>query len=216
MNIKTWIKYEEGYLPTTRCKKLRYKECEEYVSVELKEIALSDMKLAFEDNSYEGAGKIYFYNNKLWTMVGRNMNIANEYGTQSAVEDLIWIHEHCSTYFSFEFDRIQYGKNTSRENTIASIEKDMENRLLVDSILFETTNEPRYIILNFGCGTDFSVGMFVEYGDFHNYGDNCFSALDGKKAVEYANNMAKYTLDFGKFKERIKAYMPELVTITSK
>lgn len=216
MKIKTWIKYEEGYLPTARCKKLRYKECEEYINAELKEIALSDIKLAFEDNSYEGAGKIYFYNGRLWTMARRNRNIANDYGTKSALEDLIWISEHCSTYFSFEFDRIQYGKDTSRENTITSIEKDMGNRLLVDGVLYETTSEPRYIVMNFGCGTDFSVGMFVEYGDFHNYGENCFSALDGKKAVEYANDMAKHTSDFGKFKETINVYIPELVTIKSK
>ncbi len=213
MNIKTWIKYEEGYLPTKRCKKLRYKECEEYINAELKEISLNDMKLAFEDNSYEGAGKIYFYDNKLWIPAKRNTNIANNYGTKSALEDLIWISEHCSTYFSFEFDRLQYGKDTSRENTIESIKKDMNNRLLVDGELFETTGEPRYIIMNFGCGTDYSVGMFVEYGNFHNYGDNCFSALDGEKAVAYANDMAKYTSDFGRFKTDINVHMPELVTI---
>ena len=27
MKIKTWIKYEEGYIPP-RCRKMRYKECE--------------------------------------------------------------------------------------------------------------------------------------------------------------------------------------------
>lgn len=37
MKIKTWIKYEEGYLPP-RCRKLRYRECEEYVNVNLKEV----------------------------------------------------------------------------------------------------------------------------------------------------------------------------------
>lgn len=161
MIIKTWIKYEDSYLPTPRCKKLRYKECEEYIDAELKEIDQREMKLAFEDNSFEGDGKIYYYNNKLWKKTKRNMNITKENGTKSALEDLIWASEHCSTYFSFDFDRIHYGKDTSRENTIKSIKSDMENRLLVDGVLFETTYEPRYIILNFGGGKDFSVGMFV-------------------------------------------------------
>jgi len=216
MKIKTWIKYEEEYLPTSRCRKFRYKECEDYVNAELKEISLNDAKLAFEDNSYEGAGKIYFYNNRLWCMARRNLNIANDYKTKTALEDLIWISEHCSTYFSFDFDRINYGKDTSKENTIKSIEKDMENKLLIDGILFEATTEPRYIIMNFGCGKDFRVGTFVEYGNFHNYGNNCFSAIEGDKAIAYANDMAKHTSDYGKFKANIKVHMPELVTINSK
>lgn len=29
MKIKTWIKYEESYLPP-RCRKLRYRECEDF------------------------------------------------------------------------------------------------------------------------------------------------------------------------------------------
>lgn len=213
MKIKTWIKYEEGYLPTPRCRKPKYKECEEYVYAELKEVSMNDMKLAFEDSSYEGAGKIYFYDNRLWKMEGRNKNIENDYGTKSALEDLIWASEHCSTYFSFEFDRLLYGKDTSRESTIKAIEIDMRNRLLVDGVLYVTTNEPRYIVTNFGYGTNFSVGMFVEYGNGHNCGDNCFSALDGEKAVKYANDMAKDTKDFGKFNVSITVYMPELITV---
>ena len=41
MKIKTWIKYEESYLPP-KCRKLRYNECEEHVGVNLKEETLSN------------------------------------------------------------------------------------------------------------------------------------------------------------------------------
>ncbi|MCD7996420.1 MAG: hypothetical protein LUH21_04215 [Clostridiales bacterium] len=211
MKIKTWIKYEESYLPTSRSKKLRYKECEDYILADLEEVNMSKLKLAFEDNSFEGKGKIYFYNNKLWCKASRNLYIAKNYGTKSALEDLIWISKNCSTYFSFDFDRIQYGKDTSREHTIKSITKDMNARLLVDGELFNEISEPRYIIMSFGSGSDYSVGMFVEYGDFHNYNNNCFSALDDKKAIEYANIIAEGTNDFGKFKKLIVVHMPELV-----
>lgn len=68
MNIKTWIKYEESYLPP-RCRKLRYRECEDHIDVKLREVKIEEMQLAFEDNSYEGAGKIYSYRNKLWSKV---------------------------------------------------------------------------------------------------------------------------------------------------
>ena len=65
MKIKTWIKYEESYLPP-RCRKLRYKECEEYVQINLSETTMDSLQLAFVDTSYSGKGNIYFYRGKLW------------------------------------------------------------------------------------------------------------------------------------------------------
>lgn len=65
MKIKTWIKYEESYLPP-RCRKMRYRECEDFINVTLKEVEPTELQLAFEDNSYSGKGKIYFYRGKLW------------------------------------------------------------------------------------------------------------------------------------------------------
>ena len=41
MKIRTWIKYEESYLPP-RCRKLRYKECEEHVDINLREIRIEE------------------------------------------------------------------------------------------------------------------------------------------------------------------------------
>lgn len=52
MKIKTWIKYEESYIPP-RCRKPRYNECEEYVNINLSETTMSALQLAFEDNSYD-------------------------------------------------------------------------------------------------------------------------------------------------------------------
>ena len=65
MKVKTWIKYEESYLPP-RCRKLRYRECEEFVEITLPEAKMDSLQLAFEDNSFFGKGKIYFYRGKLW------------------------------------------------------------------------------------------------------------------------------------------------------
>lgn len=215
MKIKTWIKYEVGYFSTPRSKKPEYRECEEYVNADLREVTLNDAQIAFEDNSFDGYGGIYYYDSKLWKIVRRNPCIARDHGTKSALEDLMWGNEHCGNYFLLSFDRIHYGKDTSRENVIKTIERDMENRLLINGVLYETTEEPRYIINDFGCYLNYSVGMFVEYDNYHNYGDNCFSALDGEEAVEYANNMAKagHAYDHGKFKANIKVYMPDLVTV---
>lgn len=216
MKIRTWIKYEESYLPP-RCRKLRYRECEDYINVNLKEVDASELRLAFEDNSYSGLGKIFFYKNKLWSKVKRNTSIAKDYGTKSALEDLIWIHRNCSTYFRFSWDR-ENGLDTSREGVIKATRNEIKGYILVDGELYGITSEPRYVVNTFGLGHNHSgTGMFVEYGYNPNIRkDNYFSALDGATAVAYANKVAAGrgdTNDVGKFKETIIVHMPEIVKV---
>ena len=79
MKIRTWIKYEESYVPP-RCRKLRYKECEEYVQINLPETTMDSLQLAFEDTSFFGAGKIYLYRGKLWA--------------QAKLRNTAWAEEH--------------------------------------------------------------------------------------------------------------------------
>ena len=43
MKIKTLIQYDEEYIPH-RCRKPRYKMCEEYVDLELKKIKNTEVK----------------------------------------------------------------------------------------------------------------------------------------------------------------------------
>lgn len=209
MKIKTWIKYEESYLPP-RCRKLRYTEKEDYVNINLKEVDKSALKLAFEDNSFEGKGKIYLYKKKLWFKAERNTAVAKEYGTKSALEDLMWINEHCSTYFYFAWDRESYGVDTSRKAVIDHARKDMNKYILVDQELYERTTEPAYKITTFGLGHNHGgTGLFCTYSENTN-----FSALDGEKAVLYANAVARKrgdTKDIGKFRPFIVCHIPEIV-----
>lgn len=218
MKIKTWIKYEESYLPTPRCRKLRYRECEEYIYVNLNEVSRDELKLAFEDNSYEGKGKIYFYNGKLWNRVKLNSNIAQEYGFKDALEDLVWSHEHCSTYFRSEYDRVYYGKDTSKAAVVKAANDDMECYMLVNGELYKQTTEPRYEIITFGLGHNHGgTGMFCSYGYNSNIGkENYFSALQGEQAVAFANRIAESrgdTNNIGKFEPFIVCHMPELVEV---
>lgn len=218
MKIKTWIKYEESYLPP-RCRKLRYKECEEFVQVTLREAKRSDLQLAFEDTSYFGAGKIYFYRGKLWAQAKlRCTSWAEEHGLQNPLDELIYSHEHCSTYFRSDFDREHRGWDTSREAVIKEARKDMGRYLLVDGALFERTSEPRYCIYTFGLGHNHGgTALSVDYRYNHNISRSAYySALDGTAAVEAANRTALGrgdTEDVGKFKAWITVYMPELVKV---
>lgn len=225
MKIKTWIKYEESYLPP-RCRKLRYRECEEYVDINLKEVDPAELQLAFEDNSYSGKGKIYFYKGKLWTKRKQpNINIIEDLrergcNIESALDFLIYAREHYSTYFFFSWDR-ERGEDTSRDAVIKRARADMRCVILVDGELYEQTAEPRYCINTFGLGHNHGgTGMFVDYHYNSNIRkDNYFSALDGDAAVEYANKVAARrgdTNDVGKFEKMIVVYMPELVKIKPK
>ena len=189
MKIRTWIKYEESFLPTPRCRKLRYRECEDYVEVNLKEVDKSELKLAFEDDSYSGTGEIYFYKGKLWTKDRTNAGIISDLQkrgetVRTALDYLIYCHENCSTYFFFSWDREQ-GKDTSREGVIKKLKTDMSNYILVDGELYRTTAEPRYCIHTFGLGHNHGgTSLSVDYHYNVNISkERYFSALDGEKAV---------------------------------
>lgn len=222
MKIKTWIKYEESYIPP-RCRKLRYRECEEYVDINLKEVDPADFRLAFEDTSYSGKGKIYFYKGKLWAKrKAPNFSTIEDlrergYKIESALDFLIYAAEHYSTYFFFSWDR-ERGEDTSREAVIRRARANMRRVILVDGELYEQTAEPRYDITTFGLGHNHGgTGLFVTYHYNPNISkDRYFSALQGDEAVAYANLVAARrgdTDDVGKFEKMIEVYMPELVKV---
>ena len=225
MKIRTWIKYEESYLPP-KCRKLRYRECEDHIYVNLKEVPKEELKLAFEDNSYSGKGKIYFFKGKLWCAAEKPnasiMDDLNERGKkiETALDYLIYCQDNCSAYFFFSWDR-EDGIDTSRESVIRIAKAEMKKYILVDGELYIETTEPRYVINTFGLGHNHGgTGMFVEYHYNPNIrNDNYFSALDGEKAVAYANAVAAGrgdTEDVGRFKQMIVVHMPELVKVKPK
>ena len=224
MKIRTWIKYEENYLPP-RCRKSRYRECEDYISVNLKEVDSNELQLAFEDNSYSGKGKIYFYKGKLYAKKEfhkdawhKEIEESERLMFNNALDSLKWCNEHCSSYFRFAFDREYYERDTSREAVIKKAKDDIKKYILIDGELYEQSAEPRYVINTFGLGHNHGgTGMFCEYHYNPNISkDSYFSALQGEEAVAYANKVASNrgdTKDIGKFKPFIICHMPELVKV---
>lgn len=218
MKIKTWIKYEKSYIPP-RCRKPRYQECEEYVQITLPEARMSDLQLAFEDTSYFGAGKIFFYCGKLWAQSRlRNISWAEEHGFQNPLDELVYNHEHCSTYFRFSWDREERGRETTREAVIKQARADLRDYLLVDGVLYHRASEPRYCIYTFGLGHNHGgTALSVDYGYNPNISKSrYFSALQGTEAVAEAKRIAQGrgdTKDVGRFKPEITVFMPELVKV---
>lgn len=222
MKIKTWIKYEEPYLPP-RCRKFRFKQCEDYIFINIKEVDINDVSLAFEDNSYQGKGKIYCFNKKLYAAVKMpNQNILeylseNNVNVDTPLDYLKYSNANYSTYFRFHWDR-EKGIDTSRKGVISYARKDMRKYILINGVLYERTSEPRYVVNTFGLGHNHGgTGLFCEY----HYNPNIpkeayFNALQGKEAIAYANFVAAKrgdTNSVGKFKPFIICHMPELIKI---
>lgn len=219
MKIKTWIKYTESYLPP-RCRKLRYRECEEYVQITLAETTMDSLRLAFEDKSYFGRGKIYAYRGKLWTRAkmidnfGVSAEEQDERGYHTPLDVLVWRNEHGSRYFY----RCPDEEAASKKAILKRARSDMRQYLLVDGSLFVRTSEPRYCIYTFGLGGNHGgTCLSVDY----RYNSNIsrkryFSALHSEEAVAEANRIAQArgdTLDVGKFRADITVFLPELVKV---
>ena len=216
MKVKTHIKYEEGYIPP-RCRKVRYKEYEEYIYSTVREVAPADMQLAFEDNSYDGKGKIYLYKGKLWSKArhGEFMCNPQERNIKTPIEELIWCREHSSVFFPCGW---RDGEHPDRKRMMSAVRKANNQYIIVDNELFKETAEPRYVVNTFGLGHNHGgTGLFVEYHYNPNISkNNYFSALEGDMAVTYANNVAAGrgdTKDVGKFEKMIVVHMPEIVKI---
>ena len=165
-----------------------------------------------------GAGKIYLYHGKLWAQAKlRNTSWAEEHGFQNPLDELVYNHEHCSTYFRFHWDR-EEGKETTRDAVIKKARADLRDYLLVEGVLYNRVSEPRYCIYTFGLGHNHGgTSLSVDY----HYNPNIsksryFSALQGTEAVEGANRIAQGrgdTKDVGRFKPEIIVFMPELVKV---
>jgi hypothetical protein len=205
MKIKTWIKYMEAYLPTPRCRKNRYKEMEEYIDIELKEISINEVKPAFKVDEMI----YYLYNEELF--IKANKNSISNFDIENPLENLKYCNEHCSSYFGFNDD-------DSREKMINKANERIKRLLLIDNELYVKTYEPAYTVHTFGLGnnhagivtslsivnvTDLSLGYY-------------FDAYDREKAIEHALQVAinrgdTHSIDCIKNASEIIVLLPEAV-----
>lgn len=224
MTIKIWIKYNESYLPTPRCRKLRYRECEDYIDVKLSEVKMSELEPAF-DVGY----MIYGYAGNLWREAAEgDIHCADRNKPMTAIEALMYAGVTYSTYFG----RYDYGdgygldesKRENREQVIARAKNDMKRYLLVDGVLYTQVDEPMYNITTFGLGHNHGgTGFFICYHYNPNLSkDSYFNAADYDNAIDYAIRVATGrgdTKDAARFQEdkklrqgEIKVYNEKFVT----
>lgn len=157
MKVETTIKYFVSYIPP-RCRKPRYNEVTEVVTHNLREVAMDKVELAFTIN-YSDKYNVYLYNNKLYVPVKFRPNMWSNEGLTNALEELVWVHLNCSSYYAKIYN---YGVNyrniddyryyETREQIIKRIKKDLGNHLVIDGVLYERCYFPYYRVCTFGLG----------------------------------------------------------------
>lgn len=220
MKIRTWIKYEESYLPP-RCRKPRYAEKEAYVNATLREASKDSLRLAFTIADCNGDYQLWYEpkTKRLWRKATMNSVCAGDptKDYQTPLEALQWWNAHGSKFFLLSYNRERCGMDTSFTTCQKEIRSYMRQFLLVDGELWvQQAGIPCYYVRCFGSGNNHGgTGLFVGYlqGKWHNF-EPCADALHGADAVAYATQVALGrgdTKSVPLFRERIQVHMPELV-----
>lgn len=218
MKIKVWLKYEKSDL-SPRCRKIRYRECEEHIALTMPEATMGDLRLAFEDTSYEGAGQVYGYKGKFWRLARvRDISASGRAENYTPMENLIYTMDHCSTHFYDSWKREAHGMDTSRAASVKRARADLRRYLLVDGELYIQISEPRYCIYTFGLGHNHGgTALSVDYCYKPNISrERYFSALRGEEAAAEAIRIAIRrgdTESVDSIRPEIKVYAPDLVKV---
>ena len=214
-------KYREAYLPTPRCRKLRYRDARALVLVKIRTIDRTDARLAFELSDYchksQHQTQILCYKGKLYIRCWRHHTNeelkSGRDGYAVLYADKHHLNSPCNASLDLEGVKDYYKKESSRFLYIKTDDNKVE--------VWERCGEPRYLVNTFGLGHNHGeTGLFVE--TFYNNNisnENYFPATKGKEAVAYANAIASGrgdTKDIGRFSQMIAVHMPEMVKLNPK
>lgn len=181
MELQVEYKYLEGYLPTPRCRKLRYRDAEGSLSVTVTEIKGEDAPVAFIVENYDNSKKEYrYYDGELWTKV-QWRDLHCEKTGLLPLSELQWYIHGVYAYW-----------NCSRDEIEESYRKGAERYLIIDNIVYQVTGEPRYVAMFFGLGHNHGGTslMIAEYYNSNISKDCYFNALERQKAIEFTKQRA--------------------------
>ena len=203
------IRYEEGYLPTKRHRKLRYRTVEGAAKIKLNMIKKHEAPVAFIVNEYGNNNvKIRLWNQKFWIPLAWHERVCGKYG-KYPVEEFIK---------SLNYER-PYSANEQAKDSVINYKQEYANRhLIIDGVVYGLSAEPRYVVQTFGLGNNHGgTSLFVSYGYNSNISkDRYFNALQRDLAVAEGKRVATArgdTEDIDRIGERcnIKALIPEVV-----
>ena len=180
MKFKTTIVYQEGYLPTERSRKLRFKDIEEIVYTEINEISTNDSPVAFICDSFE----YRLYKNNLYVKTQSDAIVCNM-KDKTAIERLAYAFEFCSTFYGFN-------EGDSKEKMINKANEEANQYLIIDGEVWEKSGEPRYVSITFGLGHNHgSTDLMIDNWYNTNINKDCyFNALQREEAIKLTKERA--------------------------
>ena len=220
IKVEFTIKYYESYTPP-RCRKPRYNEITESVFANLREVTMTDVKLAFGID-FVDKFNVYLYKGKLYLPYKLHSDIIDSYGDITALDWFVNYSKIYSYYFSkvkdwSNFSYTDYSKYETKEDIIKRIKKDLSALLVIDGVLYEECGYPYYDICTFGLGGNHGgTGMCVSYTyapkklRVKNWDYSPYKVED---AIAKANEVALNRRDteyVGLFRQSIFCYLPEL------
>ncbi len=173
------IKYSEPYLPP-RCRKYRYREAEDIISVDVEEARETDAPIAFEVDTYREKVILHLYKDKLWRAVMWNEMCCGKEGLfpLNQLRDTLRYRVCPSRY--------------SREEVVSSIQEAAQCFLLLDGKVYRPGSEPRYVVMTFGLGHNHGgTSLMVDYFYNSNISHKAyFTALQRDEAIQAAKETA--------------------------
>lgn len=204
--------YYAAYIPSARSQKYAFDEVRGEIKVSVPSVTDQEAPVAFRLSDYhhteEHHTEIRLWGGRLWRQVQLNDIESGRKFEPVKAERLAGMLR----------PNLPYGHSRSRELCVKKYREEAKRYLVIDGMLWQKTGEPRYVVNTFGLGHNHGgTGLFVEeYYNENIPASNYFSALDGDKAVAYANKVAERrgdTNDVGKFEKMIEVLIPEAVTI---
>ena len=195
MKLDVQLKYTEQYLPTPRHRKLRDREVQESVPLEITEVASKDAPVVFRTHGYksycDGIQPTDYrqFNGALYTplrtcdvMAVHSIIEANTPFPTQGLGDLIRMYT------------VPYGLTRSREETLTDAAERAASFLLVDGVLWKKTGEPVYKACTFGLGNNHGGTslMLANRYEVNEWDTDClFNALQQEEAIQYAVEIAR-------------------------
>lgn len=222
--IKVSFDYYEGYLPTPRCRKLRYREVKGEHEVAIREVyqekdfpvAMMFEKYVFNaepnDNRHRKWIYLRWYDGRLWMLSRYNMHHAGK----------TWNDLTPVSYLALSLEPRSWivGVSPEKQACVDAIEESAKDWLIFDGRLYEPCGEPMYNICTFGLGHN-HAGIGTSLGVDCHYNPNLpskwyFNAFEREKAITVAKEVAYRrgdtdSISYIENAERIEVLMPECV-----
>jgi len=185
MDIQSIYEYEEGYLPTKRHRKLRWRKAEGETTLTIKEISVELAPVAFivrNGVKFDTPVEFRLFDNRLWV---------------PAMFGDIWVHgEGILTVeqLTDHLDRTPCYRNPKTEELVIAAKRDEADRfVIIDGVVYINEDEPRYVLMTFGLGHNHGgTALMISYHYNPNINKTAyFNALERDKAIAKAKSVAE-------------------------